>query len=451
MACSGSTPSRTSQQKALGQDLAREPVASGAQRGPVWLSRPVWLYCQGRDGRRLPRDVREALSLAMNPDMTFAAVPHLAEFIRSRKEEILRDWEDEVRQLSSARRVPRPVLIDHLPRLVDQIAALIDEITMGKVSEESRQAAREHGFSRLDARFAVPEVIREYFVLRDCIARRWRAEHPTAASDSARFVLDRAIDETLIASVDEYMHVLRQEADTRMRQQQEAKREAQEAARAREDVMAIVSHDLRSPLQAIFMAAASQIRVAGDQARPIRNYAETIQRSAQRMSRLIDDLGDIALIESGRLTIEPTAEDPESIVRDVADSFRGTAAEHRTDIRCDLADPLPLVRCDRERIVQALSNIVGNAVKVTVGGTVTIRASADDREVAFAVSDTGPGIAPEDLPRIFQRYWRSEAAGYKGTGLGLAIVKGIVDTHGGRCWAESRPGGGSTFVIALPR
>jgi len=275
---------------------------------------------------------------------TPAAVPHLAEFIRSRKAEILHDWEKEARHLSSARRVSRPVLIDHLPLLLDQIAALIDEITAGRVSAESKQAAREHGFRRLDAQVAVPELVREYFLLRDVIIRRWRDEHGTPASAGERSVLDRAIDETLIASVDEYMHVLRQEAETRTRQQQEAKREAQEAARAREDVMAIVSHDLRSPLQAIVMAAAGQIR-----------------------------------------------------------------------------------------------------------GTVTIRASADDREVAFAVSDTGPGIAAEDLPHIFERYWRSEAAGYQGTGLGLAIVKGIVDTHGGRCWAESRPGGGSTFVIALPR
>src|SRR5206468_47433 len=143
--------------------------------------------------------------------------------------------------------------------------------------------------------------------------------------------------------------------------------------------------------------------------------------------------------------------DPAAIVQETADSFQAAAAERGTRIRCEHDRNLPAIDCDRHRVVQALSNVVGNAVNVTLGGVVTIRAEADERTVVFAVADTGPGIAPEDLPHIFERHWRSKAAPYKGTGLGLAIAKGIVDAHGGRIWAESQAGAGSTFRIALPR
>jgi signal transduction histidine kinase len=228
--------------------------------------------------------------------------------------------------------------------------------------------------------------------------------------------------------------------------------EAQNAARAREEVLAIVSHDLRNPLGVILTAAASQVAraPADDYGRLVRKQAETIQRSAQRMSRLIDDLADIGSIEAGRLAIERAPEDPATIVQETADAFQTAAAERGTRIVCAHGRDLPAVACDRQRIVQALSNIVGNAVNVTLGGSVTIRTEGHARDVVFAVSDSGPGIAPDDLPHIFERHWRSKAAPYKGTGLGLAIAKGIVDAHGGRIWAESQVGAGSTFRIALP-
>jgi signal transduction histidine kinase len=229
--------------------------------------------------------------------------------------------------------------------------------------------------------------------------------------------------------------------------------EAQNAARAREEVLAIVSHDLRNPLSVILTGAATQIgrAPADDFGRLVRKQAETIQRSAQRMSRLIDDLADISSIEAGRLAIERALEDPGAIVHETADAFQTAAAERGTRIVCEHGPDLPAaVGCDRQRIVQALSNIVGNAVNVTLGGAVTIRTDADTRELVFAVTDSGPGIAAEDLPHLFERHWRSKAAPYKGTGLGLAIAKGIVDAHGGRIWAESQVGRGSTFRIALP-
>jgi len=229
--------------------------------------------------------------------------------------------------------------------------------------------------------------------------------------------------------------------------------EAQNAARAREEVLAIVSHDLRNPLGVILAATAAQIAraPADDYGRAARKYAETIQRSTQRMSRLIDDLADIGSIESGRLAIVRALEDPAAIMQETADSFQIAAAERGTRMQCEYGRELPSIDCDRQRLVQALSNIVGNAVNVTLGGLVTLRAEAQGGEVIFAISDSGPGISADDLPHIFERHWRSKAAPYKGTGLGLAIAKGIVDAHAGRIWAESQVGVGSTFRIAIPR
>jgi len=229
--------------------------------------------------------------------------------------------------------------------------------------------------------------------------------------------------------------------------------EAQKAARAREEMLAIVSHDLRNPLGVILAAAATQMgRAANDDyGRGVRKHAETIQRSAQRMSRLIDDLADISSIESGRLAIACAPEDAAAILQETADTFLTAAAERGTTIRCEYCRDLPTIACDRQRIVQALSNIVGNAVNVTLGGTVVLGAEVRGDDAVFSVSDNGPGITPEDLPHIFERHWRSKAAPYKGTGLGLAIAKGIVDAHGGRIWAESKVGNGSTFRISIPR
>ena len=117
----------------------------------------------------------------------------------------------------------------------------------------------------------------------------------------------------------------------------------------------------------------------------------------------------------------------------------------------DVEPHLPKVYCDRDRILQVLSNLVGNATKATAeGGHITLRVEARGHELLFAVSDDGPGISEEDVKHLFERYWRSGEAEYKGTGLGLAIARGIVSAHGGRIWVESELGHGATFLFTVP-
>jgi signal transduction histidine kinase len=224
--------------------------------------------------------------------------------------------------------------------------------------------------------------------------------------------------------------------------------EAQRAIRARDDVLALVSHDLKNPLEAVLLSAALLLR--SPESPRVRRHAETLQRSATRMDRLVRELLDASRIDAGRFNVEPRPERLEEIVDEALALFAPLAAEKEISLAC-AGGPLGVeVPCDRERILQLLSNLIGNAVSFTPrGGHVGVRLALHEADVEVAVADDGPGILPEDLPHLFERYARSRSS--RGTGLGLAIARGIVDAHGGRMRVESRPGAGSTFAFTLPR
>jgi signal transduction histidine kinase len=226
--------------------------------------------------------------------------------------------------------------------------------------------------------------------------------------------------------------------------------ETQRALRGGDEVLAIVTHDLRSPLSAV-ITGAELLLIDGTQLpkERVRRVADTIQRSARHIVRLINDLTDISHIDAGRLTIERKPEDFGSVVRDAVDTLQAVAAQRVSTVQCNISRNLPYVQCDRDRIIQVLGNLIANASKV--GATsIAVGVEARESEVVVSVSDNGPGIPPEDLPHMFDRYWRGRNATYKGTGLGLPIAHGIVKAHGGRMWIESSVNVGSTFSFALP-
>lgn len=224
--------------------------------------------------------------------------------------------------------------------------------------------------------------------------------------------------------------------------------EAQRAIRARDDVLAIVSHDLKNPLEAIYLSSALLLRTGA--APRLRRHAETIQRSAARMDRLIRELLDLSSIEAGRLVVEPRPEPLDAVVEEALAGLSPLALERGIALAADIDGAREPVPCDRERILQVLSNLVGNALQFTPrGGHVTVRATLAPAEARVEVRDDGPGIAPAQLRRVFDRYWKSGSR--RGTGLGLSIAKGLVEAHGGRIEVESRPGAGSTFRFTLPR
>jgi signal transduction histidine kinase len=214
---------------------------------------------------------------------------------------------------------------------------------------------------------------------------------------------------------------------------------AQAAIRHRDEVLARVAHDLRNPLNAIELAAAST------------GHAEIVLRATRRMRRLIDDLVDLAALQSERLTINARPERAEDLVRDALEFHRPLVEPNRITISSQVEPELPPVSCDQVRVMQVLGNLIGNAAKVSApGGSIEIAAARAGDEIRFSVTDRGPGIPAEDLGGLFEPYFRPAGTAYKGTGLGLAIVRGIVKAHGGRVWAESELRKGSTFFFTLP-
>jgi PAS domain S-box-containing protein len=227
-------------------------------------------------------------------------------------------------------------------------------------------------------------------------------------------------------------------------------RAARRATQVRDDLLGIVAHDLRNPLNAILMAA-GLLRPRGSPERRSQRPRETIERSARRMNRLIEDLLDVTRLEAGRLSVEPRGVAADLIVTDAVDAQRPLAASTGLELNADLPSRLSPVWADRDRLLQVFENLVGNAIKFTPpNGRVTVGAEQGDGEVVFRISDTGAGIAADDMPHLFERFWQGGRATRRGAGLGLPIVKGIVDAHGGRIWVTSAPGRGSTFSFAIP-
>jgi PAS domain S-box-containing protein len=229
-------------------------------------------------------------------------------------------------------------------------------------------------------------------------------------------------------------------------------RVAQRATEARDQVLGVVSHDLRNPISAIAMCAAALQDSASISSEKRESLLQTIAESTRWMNRLIQDLLDVTSIEAGRLSLERDRTPVPALVFGALRMFEGEASQRHIRLEGDVGSDVPPVMADYTRIIQVLGNLLGNALKFTPdGGRVTVTAESRGREVVIAVSDTGVGIPPEERSRVFDRYWHARrTASKRGTGLGLSIAKGIVQAHGGRIWLESVPGTGSTFSFALP-
>lgn len=224
---------------------------------------------------------------------------------------------------------------------------------------------------------------------------------------------------------------------------EEARLRADTATQSHERVLEIVAHDLRSPLTAIRALGEGLARSNPD----IRPRLQRIDRAVERMDRLIGQLVDGTRIGHGDLTVSIRPEPVGSIVVDTVDLYAQTARER--EIVLDAADfpAEALVQADRDRVMQVLGNLVGNALKFTPpGGRVTLTARSERGAVLFAVADTGTGITAEDLPHVFEQYWKHDR---HGTGLGLFIARNVVEAHHGHIWVESKPGAGSTFFFTL--
>jgi PAS domain S-box-containing protein len=223
-----------------------------------------------------------------------------------------------------------------------------------------------------------------------------------------------------------------------------------QAAQLRDQVLSVVAHDLRNPLATIRLQAAGMLRAPPEVERRTQRPREIIDRAAARMNRLIQDLLDVARMEAGELTIERARLVVADLTIEAADMQRALAASSSLELHVDLAPNLPALWGDRHRLLQVFENLIGNAIKFTPpGGRITVGARPRNGEIIFSVADTGRGITPEGMTRVFDRFWQATRADRLGAGLGLPITKGIVEAHGGRIWVESAIGVGSTFFFAL--
>jgi len=232
--------------------------------------------------------------------------------------------------------------------------------------------------------------------------------------------------------------------------EKEKRHDAELLANAREDVLGVVAHDLRNPLNLIITTTDLLLE---DQVEPARQreMLDIAMRAGMQMNRLIGDLLDTVRLQAGKFSLDLEDVPLSAIFRQAAESLL-PAAEKR-GVRFD---PIPpddgvVVRADPLRVSQLVGNLVGNAIKFTPPhGSVRLQASRDGDHVVVEVDDTGPGIPADDIPHLFDNFWQARSNDHRGVGLGLAIAKGVVEAHGGRIWCESTVGAGTKFFFTLP-
>jgi len=239
---------------------------------------------------------------------------------------------------------------------------------------------------------------------------------------------------------------------TDMREAKAAEENLWHAIRARDEVLAVVSHDLRNPVGTIFSSASLLLELNLSEERR-REQLKAVKRAAGRMNRLIQDLLDVARLEAGALRVASGHFLLHELLDEVLIMHREGARSRGIRLYARFPDPYARAWGDRDRVHQVLSNLVDNALKASSeGGVVEIGAREEPEEggAVFWVSDTGPGIEERDRERLFDRFWQVSRRDKRGAGLGLSIVKGLVEAHGGKVWVESEVEVGSTFLFLLP-
>jgi signal transduction histidine kinase len=225
--------------------------------------------------------------------------------------------------------------------------------------------------------------------------------------------------------------------------------DAQSEQERQKDVLGIVTHDLRSPLSVIVLNAQS---IAEDTAEAAtREAAVEVTRAASRMDRLLMDLLDVARIESQSLRVVHRPNEIRAFVTDVLRSYQPLFAARGVKFDVEIPSDRLVASFDHDRVVQVLSNLLGNAMKFTPArGTLNLRVARRGDDVEFVLRDSGPGIRADALPHVFKRFWQADREPRRGLGLGLYICKTIVEAHGGRITVESEFGEGTTFRFTLP-
>ncbi len=308
------------------------------------------------------------------------------------------------------------------------------------------------------------------------IARQAIEEARTLAADAVQAEREKALAavEEISDATQEAIEAERERADLETSHEREARRRifqevlsrertdtdnalaherssADKVLRYRDEVLAMVSHDLRNLVNAIGLKAALLNQSFPEAPPRLKRLTEDIALATKIIARWADDLVDLATIDEGMLTIRIERHDPRELIEAALQTFSPAASAKGISMKTDVPEKSPRVLCDRDRIVQVLSNLLDNALKFTPQeGSIQVRLEVVEDGLRFSVSDTGPGIAEQDLPRIFDRFWHRSKGSMRSSGLGLFICKQLIERHDGKIWVESKPGCGTTVFFALP-
>ncbi len=239
-----------------------------------------------------------------------------------------------------------------------------------------------------------------------------------------------------------------------LRSERQARATAEAAVRGRDEILRVVAHDLGNSLSAVLVTTSVLLRTLPEGEGPpaqARQAVQNIRSLVEQMRRLRQDLMDVALVEAGRLSIDPLPTSASAVVEAALERYGAVAEERGIKLSARVQPELPHLLADEERLLQVTGNLLTNALKFTPeGGEVELRAAQVSDVVRFEVRDTGPGIPSENLPRVFEQFWTTRQGNPVGAGLGLAIARGIVEAHGGRIGVESEVGSGSVFWFLIP-
>jgi signal transduction histidine kinase len=356
---------------------------------------------------------------------------------------LLAEWAARVRaapDVPIAKRLSQPALVDNLPDLIDDLITcltnndpeeLAARVACGREIGRNR-GAEAHAAHRSAEGYSVRQALSELSLFR-MVLLEIVANHGDGM----------AVEDMMIAhaTIDEAMRTCAHEM------QQVNVAAALGESNARKEILRVVSHDLRNPLNTILLAAES---LANSPDGAAVKKSGVVVRQAQRMRRLIEDLSDINAMESGALSMMPKPERLATLLRDAIANHREHAERRGVELTYETSVDLD-VQADALRVHQVLGNLIGNALEVlTRGGHVAVSAVLHGDEVIVTVRDDGPGIDVDHQSLVFDRFWRAPDARYAGTGLGLAISRGIIEAQGGRIWVESAPGRGAAFHFTLP-
>lgn len=354
-----------------------------------------------------------------------------------------------------AARIARRVLDDFIERdrkLADERVLRFRARADGLLALERLTAPARDKALALERRVADENKQRERSITDDVLDRERHRSDVASAEDVRRLGSARLEQQAWRLDTDVMLGAERSIADdvvTALDETSEALANATSEGGRRQDVLAMVSHDLRSPLTVIALSAVFLLDESQDAT--TREVAQDIVRSSARMERLLTDLLDVARIESGTLGVVQREHDIGELLHGVCQSYRPLFVDRGLTFTADEHAVRVMAAIDHDRIVQVLSNLLGNALKFTPpGGAVGLFMHPQSDEIELEVRDDGPGMPADALPHVFERFWQISGNSDRGLGLGLYICEQIVGAHGGRIWVESALGAGTTFRFTVP-